>query len=117
LTEDRAFGADDVAGVFYAGKRLRKLRFLMTDNTSLMASELFGHEKGAFTGALQQRQGRFEQAHSGTIFLDEVGELVEALPGIEIIDRSSVNAFDDARVAGAIEATGRKKSFHLFKSV
>src|SRR2546425_1859555 len=36
-------------------------------------------------------------------------ELVEALPGIEIIDRSSVNAFDDARVARAIEATGRKK--------
>src|SRR6476659_6578133 len=36
-------------------------------------------------------------------------ELVEALPGVEIIDRSSVNAFDDARVAGAIEATGRKK--------
>jgi transcriptional regulator with GAF, ATPase, and Fis domain len=43
--------------------------------TSLVASELFGHEKGAFTGALQQRQGRFELAHSGTIFLDEVGEL------------------------------------------
>jgi len=42
---------------------------------SLIASELFGHEKGAFTGALQQRQGRFELAHSGTIFLDEVGEL------------------------------------------
>jgi transcriptional regulator with GAF, ATPase, and Fis domain len=43
--------------------------------TSLIASELFGHEKGAFTGALQQRQGRFELAHSGTIFLDEIGEL------------------------------------------
>src|SRR5579864_6257143 len=42
---------------------------------SLIASELFGHEKGAFTGALQRRQGRFEMAHSGTIFLDEVGEL------------------------------------------
>jgi len=43
--------------------------------SSLIASELFGHEKGAFTGAMQRRQGRFELAHSGTIFLDEIGEL------------------------------------------
>src|SRR6476469_2344575 len=42
---------------------------------SLIASELFGHEKGAFTGAVQRRQGRFELADGGTIFLDEVGEL------------------------------------------
>jgi PAS domain S-box-containing protein len=42
---------------------------------SLMASELFGHEKGAFTGATQRRLGRFESADGGTIFLDEVGEL------------------------------------------
>jgi PAS domain S-box-containing protein len=43
--------------------------------TSLIASELFGHEKGAFTGATQRRPGRFESANSGTIFLDEVGDL------------------------------------------
>jgi PAS domain S-box-containing protein len=44
-------------------------------NPSLIHSELFGHEKGAFTGALQRRFGRFELADAGTIFLDEVGEL------------------------------------------
>ncbi|WP_295793892.1 sigma 54-interacting transcriptional regulator [Mucilaginibacter sp.] len=43
--------------------------------TSLIDSELFGHEKGAFTGAHERKTGRFEQAHTGTIFLDEIGEL------------------------------------------
>src|SRR5271168_1406377 len=42
---------------------------------SLISSELFGHEKGAFTGAVQRRLGRFEAANGGTIFLDEIGEL------------------------------------------
>jgi len=61
-------------------RSLRKDRPLVKVNcgsipSGLVESELFGHEKGAFTGAVQQRRGRFELAHSGTIFLDEIGEV------------------------------------------
>ena len=72
-------GKELVAQAIYR-RSLRKEEPFVVINCSaypstLLESEIFGHEKGAFTGAVRQKAGRFEQAHGGTIFLDEIGEI------------------------------------------
>jgi DNA-binding NtrC family response regulator len=68
--------------IHYSGSR-RKSAFVPVDcaslTPSLIESELFGHERGAFTGAFEQKTGMFEAAHNGTLFLDEIGELPKEL--------------------------------------
>jgi len=80
---------------------------------NLLESELFGHEKGAFTGAVQQRIGRFEEANGGTIFLDEIGELPLALQAklLRVIHDGSFGRIGSNRVlhtdARVLAATNR----------
>lgn len=80
---------------------------------TLLESELFGHEKGAFTGALYSRRGRFEEAHGGTIFLDEVGELSPAAQAklLRVLQEKKFQPLGSSRVVQAnvriIAATNR----------
>jgi formate hydrogenlyase transcriptional activator len=79
ITGETGTGKELIARAIHKGSQRADQAFVAVNcasiPSSLIASELFGHEKGAFTGAFQRRQGRFELADSGTIFLDEIGEL------------------------------------------
>jgi two-component system response regulator HydG len=83
VTGDTGTGKELVAAALHAGSPRARGPFVAVNCAAfvetLLEAELFGHEKGAFTGADRARPGRFEQAHGGTIFLDEVGELAPAL--------------------------------------
>lgn len=72
-------GKELIANAIHANSRRKKNPFVMVNlggiSSSLFESEMFGHAKGAFTGAVAERKGRFELADKGTIFLDEIGDL------------------------------------------
>src|SRR6059036_3618170 len=78
--------------------------------TGLLESEMFGHEKGAFTGAIAQRIGRFELAHRGSMFLDEVGEIPLELQ-TKLLQEREFERLGSSRTirtdAGLIAATNR----------
>jgi transcriptional regulator with GAF, ATPase, and Fis domain len=79
ITGETGTGKELIARAIHKRSRRSSRAFVSVDCSAipqpLIASELFGHEKGAFTGALHQRLGRFELAEGGTIFLDEIGDL------------------------------------------
>jgi formate hydrogenlyase transcriptional activator len=72
-------GKEVIASAIHACSKRRDRAFIKLNCTAipvgLLESELFGHEKGAFTGAIARKIGRFEAAHGGTLFLDEIGDI------------------------------------------
>ncbi len=79
ITGENGTGKELIAQAIHANSLRRKNPFVMVNlggiSQSLFESEMFGHAKGAFTGAIERRKGRFELADTGTIFLDEIGDL------------------------------------------
>jgi DNA-binding NtrC family response regulator len=85
ITGENGTGKELVANAIHKQSHRRKGPFVVANcsaySPTLLESEIFGHEKGAFTGASHQKKGRIERAHGGTLFLDEIGEIA---PSVQI---------------------------------
>lgn len=85
ITGENGTGKEMVAHAIHRQSHRRKGPFIVANCSaypaSLLESEIFGHERGAFTGAVHQKRGRIERAHGGTFFLDEIGEIA---PSVQI---------------------------------
>ena len=83
ITGENGTGKELVARELYRNSMLAKQPYIRVNcaaiSETLMESEFFGHEKGAFTGATERREGRFELADGGTILLDEISEIAPSL--------------------------------------
>jgi transcriptional regulator with GAF, ATPase, and Fis domain len=110
-------GKELIAYLIYHGSRRSQGPYIKVNcaalSDSLLESELFGHEKGAFTGAYAQRKGRFEMAHGGTLLLDEIGETpirfqAKLLRVLEQQDFERVGGNDSVKVDVRIISTTNK---------
>jgi two-component system, NtrC family, response regulator HydG len=83
ITGESGTGKEMIAGAIHFNSRRKDGPFIKVNcaaiTESLLESELFGHEKGAFTGAYRRKEGRFVQAHGGSLFLDEISEMSTAM--------------------------------------
>ncbi len=118
ITGDSGTGKELVAAAIHAASQRAQRPFVTVNCAAiprdLVESEMFGHERGAFTGATERRLGRFELAHGGTLFLDEIGDLsaeaqAKLLRTLETGDLQRIGAEHTVRVdVRIVSATNRR---------
>jgi two-component system nitrogen regulation response regulator NtrX len=118
ITGESGTGKELVAAAIHSASRRRGRAFVTVNCAAiprdLVESEMFGHERGAFTGATERRMGRFELAHGGTLFLDEVGDLsqeaqAKLLRTLETGELQRIGAESVTRIdARVVAATNRE---------
>ena len=115
ITGESGTGKELVASAIHDGSSRRDKPFVRVNCAAiprdLVESEMFGHERGAFTGATQTRIGRFELAHHGTLFLDEVGDLGPDAQAklLRAIEAKEIQRVGGNRVIRAVSATARHR--------